>query len=155
MQSLRRTRSGGGKVKVKVHGRHKVVRQAQDEAANQGRQSPFIDVAAEDAKREVCVAANSDHDEPDAPEDGAHGNEVGDVDRIGVGGALAQSAKGSGGHGAVARRVRGQRPWSDEGTETLNDPVARDGDSPMLRGVMAQAGEVLRAFGQRQGFPEA
>ena len=51
--------------------------------------------------------------------------------------------------------MRGQRPWDKEGTETLNDPVARDGDSPMLGGVMAQAGEVLRAFGQRQGFPKA
>ena len=66
-------------MKVEVNGGHEVVRQAEDEPTNQSREAPIIDIATQDAKREVCVTADSDHDEAD---NGAHGGQVGKVKRI-------------------------------------------------------------------------
>ena len=140
---------------MEVDSSHEVVSQAQDEAANQFRQPPLIDVATEHAKREVSVASNRDHDEPDASENGAHGDEVGEIDRIGIGRAVAQGAKSRFGHGTVARHVGRQGPGGDEGLETLDDPFAGDSDGAVFRRVMTQPREVLGPFGERQGFPEA
>ena len=55
-----------GEVKVEVDGVHEIVRQAQDEATHHGRQPPLIHVSAENAEREVGIAPNGDHNEPDA-----------------------------------------------------------------------------------------
>ena len=74
---------------MEVDGGHEIVRQPHDEATHQGRDPPFIHVTAENAKCEVGIAANGDHDEPDATEDGTHRGEEGEVEGAGVGGGLA------------------------------------------------------------------
>ncbi len=85
---------------------------------------------------------------PTQPRIGAHGDEVGDIERVGGGWALAQRAESGFGHGAVACHVKRQRPGGDEGPEALDDPIAGDGDGTV------QPREVLGAFGKRQDSPK-
>ena len=81
-----------GKVEVEVNGSHEILHQVKDEPTNQSRESPIVDIATKDAERELCVTADSDHDEADATKNGAHGGQVGKVKRISIRRALAQGA---------------------------------------------------------------